>query len=540
MLQTKFIRARGYGGATLRHPFSWFTVDDGVISSIGTDDKPPPESNETFDLSEKIVLPGFVDSHTHLSQSAWIPATLDAAQWSNKRQALDAIETRACAQPDKPWILGVLAEFANWRGGLASPDELDEASGGIAVLIADITMHRGLISNSGIRRLNLLGKSAGNEDVDRRRGRPTGMIWEEVFAASFHAVLSEFAQEIGEKGVDALFLEEARRHLSYGITACHDPCIPSTLVPSMERLSARTPLRISWSSVSNEGLFTSIDAAEVCPSCGDGPRSAKLFMDGAHRCAMCLSPSHVLKMAVAACTAAFRGDIGPITDVMKYRTVYRNGGYLSPYHRMEADELTTKLNALGDHGIRARIHALGNFAASCTCKALLDSGLKNACIEHLMALTDSEIELVAKSGAVASVQPGFMPHYGPSLLNRGMTAEMKVMPALSLLRAGVPLALSSDNPCGPLDPIHNIRSAVNRTLDDGRAISPGETLDIIDACQAYSTGGEQAISGVAGPGLAVGAPADFIVMNALPDKPNAEVQQTWVGGACAYSASEFR
>mgnify|MGYP000340655438 CR=1 FL=1 len=38
----------------------------------------------------------------------------------------------------------------------------------------------------------------------------------------------------------------------------------------------------------------------------------------------------------------------------------------------------------------------------------------------LVALVALAIAVVAETGAVASLQPGFIPHYGPSLLDRGV------------------------------------------------------------------------------------------------------------------------
>ena len=64
---------------------------------------------------------------------------------------------------------------------------------------------------------------------------------------------------------------------------------------------------MSSSSVAEGRLLEPAD--EFCPTCGDGPPSAKLFMDGAHKCALCLDPRHVLKMMGATAIATARGNL---------------------------------------------------------------------------------------------------------------------------------------------------------------------------------------------------------------------------------------
>ena len=142
------------------------------------------------------------------------------------------------------------------------------------------------------------------------------------------------AHEVGALGHAALLSAEARRHLALGITACHDPCVPPSLQPLLERVRKETPLRLSWSSVAEDGLLEPAD--EFCPTCGDGPPSAKLFMDGAHKCALCLDPRHVLKMMGATAIATARGNFAPLRELFAYRSVYRAGRFYTPYLRMDA------------------------------------------------------------------------------------------------------------------------------------------------------------------------------------------------------------
>jgi hypothetical protein len=349
--------------------------------------------------------------------------------------------------------------------------------------------------------------------------------------------LLETARAMAPDRLDELLAAEADRHLAFGITTCHDPCIPDELLPAMMRLAERTPLRLSWSHVSAHGILDAPAAEVAARPCGDGPMSAKVFLDGAHRCALCMDPGVVMGLAGAAVARLLRrGDSRPLRELMRYRTVYKHPHFHMPYLRFAEDELTTRIDAYRNRGVRPKIHALGNEAVAQACRVLRRLGIRNVPLEHLLVLTDRDIDLVAESGALASLQPGFIPHYGPSLLDRGIAGRLKAIPAVSLLRRGVPVALSSDYPCGPLDPLFNIRQAIERRVADGRALDEGEAISISTALAAYGAGGMRVIHGSPGPGLAPGAPADFVVLSGPPGGRDTRVLRRWFAGGEVWRA----
>jgi predicted amidohydrolase YtcJ len=240
-------------------------------------------------------------------------------------------------------------------------------------------------------------------------------------------------------------------------------------------------------------------------------------------------------MMGATAVATARGNFAPLRELFAYRSVYRAGRFYTPYLRMDAGGLARRLETLATSGIRPRIHAVGNHAAACACQALGEAGARNVTLEHLTFLGEREIDAVAATGAVASLQPGFIERFGRGILDRRMVPDLHAYPAASLARAGVPLALSSDNPCGPLDPLHNIRMAVERRFADGRVVDAREAITVEQAVAAYTTGGFQAIHGVPGRGLAVGAPADFVVLDGPPMQAKSRVLETWIDGRLAWS-----
>lgn len=522
---------RGTDAAPVR---AALTIAGGTVE--GLDDASPGAGVARVDLTGTHVVPGFVDAHSHLSVGAWVPWFEDGAEWGSATNAVAAVRKAAGVRTDG-WILAFNVDEDAWLDGAPTAADLETAAPGRCVALVHLSLHRAILSETALRRLEISREMRDPMgDVEKGRGGiPTGRVWEGVFGRAVTTALLETARAMQSARLDGLLDAEAERHLAAGITTCHDPCIPEELAPAMTRLAGRSPLRLSWSHVSARGILDAPTPDAATRPGGDGPASAKLFLDGAHRCALCLDPVHVMAMATTAVARLVRrGDSRPLRELMRYRTVYKHPHFHMPYLRFSEDELTARIGAYRDRGVRARIHALGNEAVAQACRALRRAGVRDASIEHLVVLSDRDMAAVAESGAIASLQPGFIPHYGPSLLDRGVVGRMKAIPVASLLRAGVPVALSSDYPCGPLDPLFNIRQAIERRVDDGRVFDEAEAVSASVAVAAYSSGGAHCIHGKPSAGLSVGAPADFVVLSGPPGARDTRVLRTWIGGREAW------
>jgi predicted amidohydrolase YtcJ len=514
------------------------TVTAGIIAAMNDDTRPEEDGAVRVEMEGLHIVPGFVDSHSHLSVGAWVPWFADGARWASAAHALSEVR-RAAGLRAQGWILAFNVDEDAWPDGVPTAADLESAAPGRAVMLVHLSLHRAILSETALRTL-AISRSTHDPmgDVEKGRGgAPTGRVWESVFGHAVTTALLETARGLEASELDALLDAEAERHLAAGITACHDPCIPEALLSAMTRLAARTPLRVSWSHVSAHGILEApmLEIAHL-PG-GDGPASAKLFLDGAHRCALCLDPRQAMAMAGRAVTQLVaRGNARPLRELMRYRTVYKRPHFHLPYLRFTDDDLVERICEYGERGVRAKIHALGNEAVAQACRALRRSGVRNASIEHLLILSDREVEAVVESGCVASLQPGFIPHYGASLIDRGIAGRLKTIPIATLLRAGVPVALSSDYPCGPLDPLVNIREAIERRVPDGRSFDAAEAVSASQAVAAYSIGGAHCVHGKPGEGLSTGALADFAVLSGPPGARETRVLRTWVGGSEVWRA----
>jgi predicted amidohydrolase YtcJ len=519
-----------FGTAPRPVPDGWLLVEDGRIRELGTG--PAPASDEVVELGPgRHLLPGFTDAHSHLTAAAWLPVVGDGAAWRSRDEALAAVQR--AAQVGRGWMLFARFDEHDWTDpDLPTADELDAAAGGRPVLLAHLSLHKGVASSAALREI---ARTPSDPDLDRdRRGRPSGVLWERGLGRALFAASRALAQE--HDPVER-YVEEASRHLALGITRVHDPGVPIPTAVDLEAAAGRSPLRITWAAVSPTGL---LDPWWV----GDGhqgpaPTQVKAFLDGAERCAITVGMGALPGMAVAPLRAAARRrSLAPVREAARRRLELSGGRVVLDERQWSDDELRTWLEAHLAHDRRVRIHALGNLAVRQACRVLREVGAPagSTSIEHAMFLEPADVDAIAAAGAAASLQPGFLPHYAAQVRDAGIGRHLLVKPLRSLLAAGVPTAISSDHPCGPLDPLHNLRRAIDRQAGPGR-LQAAEAIDAVSAVTAATAGGALA-SGipVEEATLVAGAPADLAVCDGPPSAPSTRVVQTWVAGRLVHDA----
>ncbi len=526
-----------WGGSRPEPAYAWLAVRNGRIHSIGRTGQQPPAARERLDGRGKTILPGFVDCHSHISAGSIASICRSGANLGSREEALETIAAAAETDPSD-WLVMFHVDWNAWKNPKPpTAAELEDASQGRKVILVCESLHRAVLSESGLRACDVSNYSH-TAFVETSRGEMNGVVWEEVFSACLEQVLNAVIASLGEDRFAGVLLAEANRHLAHGITDAHDPCVTYDMSQAMDRLNQETPLRISWSEVGNMGPLSTAGNGRPLRNFGDGPSSAKVFTDGAHRCALCIEAGEAVRMTLGMLTNAVRQfDFSPLGQLFKHETAYRHGYFYQKGALFEPEDLTNRLRALDESHDRLKIHALGNHAVDMTCDCIIEAGITTkVCLEHATIVDDQNIEKLARLGVRVSAQPGFLPHFGKQFTNMGLTGRYRGLALRSMLDAGVDLVMSSDYPCGPLDPLHNMRCAVERSLPGGRTYLEQEAVSEEEAVYAYTIAGSKGITGRPGQGIVENAPADFVVLTGNPFVHSTVVDSTWISGKAVYQA----
>jgi predicted amidohydrolase YtcJ len=195
------------------------------------------------------------------------------------------------------------------------------------------------------------------------------------------------------------------------------------------------------------------------------------------------------------------------------------------------DELVARIQAAHAVGRPVAVHAVTRESLVLLLVALREAGtVPGDRIEHA-AVVPAEL-LGELHGLAVVTQPGFLGDRGDLFRRETPVAEhVDLYRCRSLLDAGVPLALSSDAPYGPVDPWAVIAAATTRSTPDGTPLGPQETITAAEALDRYLA----PAPGAPPRRLAGGTPADLVLLDVpLRDalrSPSAEhVHAVWIDG----------
>jgi predicted amidohydrolase YtcJ len=497
------------------------------------------KKTKVIDLKGALTLPGFIDSHTHFLKGGFALSSIQLRDVTSRDEFVRRVEAKARELEKGEWILE-----GNWDHEQLSPPELprkewiDAVSPQNPVCVSRYDLHIVLANSLALEIAGITKQSispeGGEIQKDPKTGEPTGILRD----AAADLVMRHIPEPSLKTRLKAA--EAALRHAAeLGVTSVHDMAEASNYGASFEayqelfkegKLTARIYFYIPIDDINF------VDKLRLKTPFGNGWLTIgglKGFADG----------------GLGASTAYF---FEPYTDNP------RSSGLLAP--QMFPDGIMEKRVAEADKdGLQVALHAIGDKANFIVLnifeKVMAQNGPRDRRfrIEHAQHLRPEDIKRFARLGVIASVQPFHA-------IDDGRWAEAKIgkercrttYAFRSLLDAGALLALGSDWPVAPLNPLVGIYAAVTRQTTDGKNPGgwfPEQKIPLEEAVKGFTLNGAKAefSEGVKG-SLEEGKLADLVVLDQNLFQISAEkikdvrVTLTIAGGRVVYdrSAGEAR
>ena len=530
MADLVFVNGRVWTGDAARPRAEAVAVRDGKIVAVGTTAELRalfPSGAELVDLGGSLILPGFIDSHTHFLAGGFALKSIQLRDAKSREDFIARIAAKARELGPGRWIVN-----GDWDHQRFTPVELpwkdwiDDATPDNPVCVNRLDGHMVLVNSLALEMAGVTKDTpappGGEIGKDPATGKLTGILKD----TAMDLVYAKIPEPSFAEKLEAA--EASLRHAAEnGVTSVHEMADASSLEVFQElarrgRLTTRVHVYIP---------ITEVDAlARLKVKSPFGGPCLKLaglkgFMDG----------------SLGSATALF---FEPYADDPKTSGLLH--GQMFPAGVMEG-----RILEADRAGLQLAIHAIGDRANSLLLdmyeKAVAVNGPRDRRwrVEHAQHLRPGDIPRFGKLGLVAAVQPYH-------LIDDGRWAELKIGPERvrttypfeSLRRTGAVLVFGSDWTVAPLSPILGIYAAVTRRTLDGKNPGgwvPDEKVSVEEAIRAYTVNGAWAefAEGTKGT-IEAGKLADLIVLDrdilAVPPEEivRARVRMTVFAGRIIY------
>lgn len=472
-----------------------------------------------------MVVPGFMDAHTHFLSGGFQLASVDLRDASSPAEFIARLKAHAAKVPAGEWILGGDWDHERWPGTpLPHRSWIDSVTPNNPVFVNRLDGHMALANGAALRLARLSRTTRdipGGMIVRGPGGEPTGVLKDEAQNPVWAVIPTPSPSQS-----DAALKRAMEWAASKGVTAVADVSVPWYEVAALRRAHAAGTLTTRASVYVPLGEWRRMADTVRAHGVGDDRlriAGVKGYVDG----------------SLGSTTALF---YQPYNDAPETK-----GLLVTP-----EDSLRAWIGGADSAGLQVVVHAIGERANGLLLDIYDSVGKAHGPrdrrfrVEHAQHLRREDIRRLARSGVMASMQPYHA-------IDDGRWAEKRIGPERikttyafrSLLDNGARLGFGSDWTVAPLDPLLGIYAAVTRrTLDDKHPDGwvPGEKVTVEEALRAYTTSNAWGVYAEGSRGkLAPGYQADLVLLDqdlmAIPPEAleKVAVRTTVVGGKVVFS-----
>lgn len=506
------------------------SVQDGAIQAVGTDEEIQAlvgPATRVVELDGKMVLPGFIDSHTHFIPGGFQLSSVDLRDAATPEEFSRRIGAFAETLPPGSWITGGDWDHEMWGGDLPVREWIDSLTPDHPVMVSRLDGHMALANSLALELGGVTAATAvpagGEMVLDPVTGEPTGILKDEAMGLVGRAIPANTEEEL-DRALDAAVAHA----LSLGVTQTHHMGTWSDL-ETFRRARADGRLKMRVYSVVPISSWERLRDFVAENGRGDDRLwwgGLKGFVDG----------------SLGSTTAWF---YEPYTDDPT------TSGLLTT----DTASLREWAMAGDEAGLQLVIHAIGDRANDWLLDVYQEAEAahgprdRRPRIEHAQHLSPEAFSRFRELGVIPAMQPYHA-------IDDGRWAEKRIGPERikttyafrSLLDAGVPVAFGSDWTVAPMDVRLGIYAALTRRTTDGANPGgwvPEEKITLEEALTSYTSAGARAGFSEAMTGtLEQGKYADLVVLSQdlfgvnSVEIPEVRVEMTVVEGEIVFRREE--
>ena len=460
------------------------------------------DATRVVDLAGATILPGLVDSHTHVFGLGAALERVDLTDVETEEEAVRRVVERAQSTPPGQWIVGRGWDEGAWANRYPDKGLLSQAVPDHPVFLGSLHGFAGWANQRALDEAGITAETevpVGGEIRLGPDGQPNGLFLNRAVPLVSDAVPAPTHEELMTQVLTGL-----NQMAADGYVAVHDAGLDTEMMAALEQLEAegRLPIRVY-------GMLSLRDEPLMRRWIEKGPdadkdsmlvtRTVKAYYDG----------------ALGSRGARLLYDY---SDQPGHRGISGSGYGFNEELMAAAMQkgFQVAIHAIGDAGNRESIDILERVF-----KAAPETQGNRHRIEHAQVMHPDDIPRLGELGIIASMEP-------PHAMEDKTWAEERLGPERikgayawrSLREAGVDLTFNSDNPGSDHNIFYGLHSAIARqdkNLQPEGGWYPEESVNADEAVRGYTSWSAYASfreneTGV----LDVGRWADITVMDVDP------------------------
>jgi predicted amidohydrolase YtcJ len=525
-----FINAAVY---TVDEENSWseaVAIKDGLITYVGDTAGVGSfvgDSTEVVDLSGKMMLPGFHDSHIHILIGITTDEECDLLRIPTAQEVVEKLETctTLAGFGEDDWIIG--EGWGEWLWPEANPKKgvLDILFPDNPVYLESSFGHAAWVNSKAMEIVGLTSDSEAAADgvieFDSETGEPSGTLRDSamlIVKASLPPPSQAHRTKSILAGIDLAH--------SVGITAVIEPGLDDDMLRPIVAIddSGNLNLRviasmspINWQPGSfDDGVFDFLASREQWRRPNINPDSVKIYMDG------------VIEFGTSPLLEPYADEEYGSGESSYF---YDQASVNRYFQRFDEMGLQIHVHAIGDAAIR---RALDGFEAMRAANGMSDNRHQ---IVHLQLIHEDDVPRFAELN-VAAVFQSLWSYPDPAAIELdvpmlGEERTWQMYPAASVLASGGRVVGGSDYYVSDLNPLLAIETAITRQdpwTNEGPILNADESVDLASMIAAYTINGayQMKLDGKQG-SIEVGKRADLIVLDRnLFEIPASEISDAFV------------
>jgi predicted amidohydrolase YtcJ len=434
------------------------------------------------DLNDRTLMPGFVDSHSHLATivSLWRSVNLapfPAGKIRSLEEILQKLKAEAVKHPGRFIFATGYDETSFSSGDKRHPtrDELDAISSDVPIVLLHRTLHMGVANSKALEMAGISDRNVtnpvGGKFLKDEKGHLNGIFEERAV----FSILPILPMPSPEEAISDL-KEALNYYMANGITTAQEGyAMPESYqLLKMADEAGLLPIDVvaylKWTNFEQMNRSNDLQLGKYQNRFKVG--GVKIVLDGSPqiKTAYVTTPFHI-------CPAEGRSCMG--------------------YAQIDYEEFSGYIRKFHENNIQTIVHCNGDSAAGMMIRAMKEAEQNKGkrdlrfTMIHAQMVRSDQLDEMKKLGIFPSFFPSHTYYWGDWHRTNVMGEERaaRISPLKSAQDKGLLFGIHTDAPIIPVSQLDAIQRAVSRTTRSGYVLGAPERIDVYTALKASTIWG---------------------------------------------------